>query len=422
MQSLRKVHYGWWVLLLAFLALLSAQGVRLSYGAFITPWEEDLNTSRSILSFVALLSFIVYGISQPVVGRIIDRYGVRIVLAGSVLIVGVGTLFTFFVTSPWQLVLLYGLFSSVGFGGASGVAASVAVTNWFNEKRGFALGMITAGTAAGQLFLVPLSLLLIEWWGWKITVLALGTGLIVLVFPLLALFLRTFPSEKGMKPYGSEQVPEKDESDGQKPESPAVVAAVFMTRKFWFLILPYFICGFTTTGLMDTHLIPFAHDHGFSATVTSAAVSLLAGFNILGTVLSGYIADRWSNKNYLTLLYALRAVSILILMMTHDYVLLMVFAVLFGLVDFATVAPTSLLATKYFKHYSVGFMLGWLYLAHQLGSALGAYLPGVLFDWTGSYQLAFVIAIVTLLFAAVASFLLPEPKRTTWQTEQTEKA
>lgn len=408
-------------MLLAFLALLSAQGIRLSFGAFITPWEADLHASRSILSFVALMSFIVYGVSQPIVGRIVDRFGVRIVLAGSIFIVGVGTLLTVFATSPWHLVVLYGLFSSVGFGGASGVAASVAVTNWFNEKRGFALGMITAGTAAGQLFLVPFSLILIEAWGWKITVLVLGVGLTVLVFPLLALFLRTSPSEKGMKAYGSEPVT-ADRKEEENFVSRGGSHAVFLSRKFWFLLLPYFICGFTTTGLMDTHLIPFAHDHGFSATVTSTAVSLLAGFNILGTILSGYIADRWSNKNYLTLLYALRAVSILILMVTHDYVLLMVFAILFGLVDFATVAPTSLLATKYFKHYSVGMILGWLYLAHQMGSALGAYLPGLLFDWTGNYQIAFVTAVIILVFASFASFLLPEPERYERRPNQTETA
>ncbi|MBW9234743.1 MFS transporter, partial [Leptospira santarosai] len=184
------------------------------------------------------------------------------------------------------------------------------------------------------------------------------------------------------------------------------------------LMIPFFVCGITTTGLMDTHLIPFAQYCGFSPTITGIAVSLLAGFNILGTVLSGFLADRWNPKYMLAFLYGTRACSIvLLLIIVHNTSLfgyfisqshlLIIFAISFGVVNFATVAPTVKLATDYFQNLSVGAVVGWLYLSHQIGSALGSFLPGLLFDFTGGYDLSFIASILLLLVASTFSFLLP---------------
>ncbi|MGG1307966.1 MFS transporter [Bacillus smithii] len=191
-----------------------------------------------------------------------------------------------------------------------------------------------------------------------------------------------------------------------------------MERKFWFLLIPFFICGFTTTGLMDTHLIPFAQNCGFSSLVTSAAVSTLAAFNIIGTLVSGILADRWNNKKILTFLYFARAITIIFLLLFSSEiglmkiflnypVLLLLFSISFGLVDFATVAPTIKLLSEYYKGQSVGLLTGWLFMSHQVGSALGSYIPGVLFDQTNSYQLSFFIAFVLLILAGILSALLP---------------
>jgi MFS family permease len=402
----KRLHYGWVILLLSFIALLSVQGVRLSFGAFIQPWENEFSTDRGTISFIAMLSFIVYGITQPIVGKLIDRLGVRKTISFSALIVGLSIIMTFFVTSTWELMLLYGVIGSIGFGGASGVAASVAVTHWFVKKRGLALGMITAGTSAGQLVLVPASLLLVESVGWKPTVLILGALLTVVVFPVLLLFFRNSPSEKGVRSYGEDLGNPSDEKPREKVED--MTLRGIRTRIFWFLALPFFVCGYTTSGLMDTHLIPYAHDHGFSTDVTGAAVSLLAAFNIVGTLVSGQIADYWNNRRFLGFLYGMRGISIILLMVTDQPYLLFAFAILFGLVDFATVAPTSMLAAEYFKRYSVGMVIGWLYLSHQVGSALGAYIPGVLYDWTGGYSFSLLSAIVLLAGASILSLLLPE--------------
>ncbi|MCY7908522.1 MFS transporter [Bacillus inaquosorum] len=407
---MKRLHYAWIIVSVTFLILLAVQGVRLSFGAFVEPWERQFSMDRGTISLISTLSFIVYGISQPVIGRLVDKWGARAVLSWSALLTGVSIFLTYFVTSPWQLFLLYGLGVSLGVGGASNVAASVLVVNWFSKKRGLAFGIMEAGFGAGQMLLVPGSLMLIHWFSWKLTVVVLGLLLMVIVFPAALLMLRNNPSEKNAEPIGGLAEAEKETA----PKTTALsVTGMFHMRQFWFLILPFLICGFTTVGLMDTHLIPFSHDHGFSTTVTSAAVSLLAGFNIAGILLSGIVADRSSSRKILCFLYAVRALSIVILIYSHEPYLLLAFAILFGLVDFATVAPTQMLATQYFQNYSIGLMIGWLSLAHQIGSALGAYVPGVIYTVTGEYTLAFYLSIGMLVLASVMNAMLREPASVT---------
>ncbi len=421
----KKIHYAWIILILTFIALLSAQGVRLSFGAFITPWEEEFSTTRGVISLVAFISYLVFAFSQPFIGRLIDRYGVRSILSFSILLVGISTLLTFFVTSPWQLMIIYGILASIGFGGSSNVAGTIAISNWFVEKKGLALGLMSAGTAAGQLLLVPLSLILNAQFGWKTTVVILGCFLTFIIFPLLFLFIRTYPYEKNSTAYGDlTLLAHDDPSSKTKPKAVLSIFQLLRKKEFLFLMIPFFVCGVTTTGLMDTHLIPFAQYCGFSPTITGIAVSLLAGFNIIGTVLSGYLADRWSCRHMLAFLYGTRALSIvLLLVIVHTTSLfgffisqshlLIIFAISFGVVNFATVAPTVKLATDYFKNLSVGAVVGWLYLSHQLGSALGSFLPGILFDLTGAYDISFITSIILLIAATIFSILLPNTEQVT---------
>jgi sugar phosphate permease len=254
---------------------------------------------------------------------------------------------------------------------------------------------------------------LIHYFDWRITHIILGIFLMVIIFPVVLFFLRNQPNEKGMEPLGGlqKEVHAGNLEQEATTESKASLGSIFRKRTFWFVMLPFAICGFTTTGLMDTHLIPFASYCGFSPAITSAAVSILAGFNIAGILLSGVIADRWSSRKLLVLLYFVRALSIVLLLFISDPILLLVFAALFGIVDFSTVAPTQVLTAQYFKNYSLGFIVGCLSLSHQIGSALGAYVPGVLYSKTGNYEIAFYVAIIILIGASLMNVLLPEPEK-----------
>ena len=301
------------------------------------------------------------------------------------------------------MMALYGVLATLGFSATSPVVASVAVTRWFRAKRGLAFGLIETGAATGQLVLVPGSLLLINWLGWRQTSLLLGSGLCLVVLPLLALFLSSSPDAKGMTALGNDT--ETPDENVQVQSSVGQTGAAWRTRDFWFLLLPFFICGATTTGLMDTHLIPYAHDHGFTPATTGLAVSVLAAFNIFGTLVSGVFADRWDNTRMLGFLYLGRAASLVVLVFARDPLTLVVFAALFGLVDFATLAPTQLLATKRFRG-GIGAVFGYLFMSHQLGSAVGSFVPGLLYDLTGGYLVSLSGAMTLLLIASVLSFAL----------------
>jgi sugar phosphate permease len=416
----RKIHYGWIVLGVAFLGVLAAQGLRYSFGAFMSPWEEDFTASRGLISAVSFVSFAVFAISQPIVGKLIDRFGIKNIFIYSVIVLGISTLLTYFATSVWQLFILYGVISSLGFGGASGVTATLAVTKWFHKKQGLALGIVEAGFGAGQMIIVPSSLLLIDQFGWRVTTLWLGGFLLLVVFPILAFFLKSEPSDVGLSPLGKEAEVEEDEkAKAEALNQPVVSRKSFVNqRAFWFLIIPYFICGVTTTGLMDTHLIPFAQACGFSVGLTGLAVSFLALFNTLGTVVAGVLSDRLDNRKMVAIIYLVRGTTILFLLFftlnskwlgifLENSWLLIVFSVAFGIVDFAVVAPTMKLMAGYFHGPSIGVITGFIYMSHQLGSAIGSFFPGILFDTTGSYTVTFAIASALLILASILSYSLP---------------
>lgn len=413
-----KFHYAWIIVFVTFLSFLAVQGGRLAFGAFMEPWENDLGMNRATTSLISTLSFVIYGISQPFIGRLVDRFGARIIISVSTLIVGISFLFMTFITQPWQLFVLYS-FVSIGVGGASNVAGTVLVMKWFRQKRGLALGILEAGFGFGQMLIVPGSLLLIHYMNWRITNLLLAIFLLVVVFPIVLFLLRNQPSEKGMLPLGGTMEEPSIASNEKVDQVNFSVQDVLRKKQFWYLILPFTVCGFTTTGLMDTHLIPYANSCGFSTTVTSAAISTLAAFNVIGILLSGIIIDYWSSRKLLVFLYFTRAIAILLLLTAHNPALLLAFSVLFGLVDFATVAPTQLLATQLFKKYSIGFIVGCLSLGHQVGSALGSYLPGLFFSMFGYYDLALYLSIIILVAATILNLLLPEPEKMKAKNEKT---
>ncbi|MCW3000532.1 MAG: transporter [Solirubrobacterales bacterium] len=410
-------HYAWTILVLCFVAILFAQGVRLSFGAFVRPWEEEFGVSRGTITLIGSLSFLVYGGSQPFVGRLVDRRGIRRTLVVSTVLVAAGLVLSAAAQEPWQLALAYGVVASLGFGGASGVAASVAVTYWFTQRRGLAFALVEAGFGAGQLILVPLLLVTISALGWRDALLAAAALLAAGVAPVLWRFLRDRPEDLGPEPVGG-PAPQgaKAAAGALRPDgaaasggAPAILGlgALLRSRAFWALGLPFFVCGVTTTGFVDTHLIPLAQDRGIPTTTTGLAVALLAAANVTGILASGPLSDRVDNRLLLAGLYATRGLSFVALLLFLDPPALIGFALLFGLVDFATVAPTQWLAAHYVHPRTVGLAFGCLNAVHQLGSALGAWLPGVVFDQTGSYDGVLVTSAIVLAVASLTCLSLP---------------
>jgi MFS family permease len=340
------------------------------------------------VSLTASLGFVVYGLAQAFSGRWADRTGPRVIFATSIALLGVGTMAVSSIVTLWQRTRSSGSSSCWGIGGASSPTSAVAVARWFTARRGLALGIVGAGSAAGQFVLVP------SWppssarsaggprsSGW-----ASGSS----PWPSPSSSSATRRSEPGRR--ASERGGERrwiTDAHGRDPRH----------ANFWWLALSFFVCGVTTSGLIDTHFIPYAQDHHVAAVTAATAFGLLSLVNMVFTTLSGAVSDRLGYTRLLGWIYAGRAVTLVFLVFARDPASLFVFAVAFGIVDFSTVAPTTALATVIFGRRSAGTVFGLVALSHQIGSALGSYAGGLVHDLTGSYA-GFILAGAALSGAA----------------------
>jgi MFS family permease len=404
----RGLHYAWVVLGVSFLAVVVPQGLRIAFGAFVPSWERDFATNRATLATLSSVSFLVYGFGQPITGRLADRFGGRNVLTAGVLMVGLGAAAVALAPGVGWVALAYIGVASVGFAFSSGVAPVSMIVRWFETHRGTALGLMATAIAVGQLVVTPVALLLIVRFGWRTTMDVFAVYMIFVLAPLTWLLVRSRPESKSVQPLGA-----GDAADPQRPRLAMRGPSSVPERSFWLLAIPFFVCGATTSGLIDTHLVPLAHDHNLPVDVTAASVATLAAFNVAGTLAAGWLADRFPRRTLLGIVYAVRAFSLIVLInVGASSGLLFVFAVIFGLADFSTVAPTYSLGAEYFGvKRGAGTVVGVLSLAHQVGSALGAGATGLLYQLTGSYTFPLVLAMLILAGASVISFLLPAESR-----------
>jgi len=404
-------HYAWVVLGMSFVAMVAAQGLRIAFGAFVPAWEAEFGVGRATLATLSGIGFLVYGFGQPLAGSFADQFGARRVLVWGLVIVGAGAFVCAFAFNlPW-LFVAYISITSIGFAAVSGVAPISAIVRWFLAQRGLALGLIATAFAVGQLVVTPIAVLAINAYGWRVTLGAFAFVLVGVLAPLAFWLMRSSPADLSMQPLGAGET-HVAAHKRTTMRGPRHVPA----RTFWFIALPYFVCGITTSGLIDTHLVPLAYDRAMPSTLTATAVGLLAAFNIAGTLVSGWLSDRVPRRIILGCLYAGRALSLVMLINLQSPLLLLAFAVFFGIVDFSTVAPTTSLGTEYFgATRGAGTIVGILSLSHQVGSALGATVTGVLQQATGSYDTPVMVAIGFLLVASALSFMLPTETRHTAQ-------
>ena len=404
MTALRvgRVHYAWVVLGGTAIALLAASGVRSAFGVFIKPMEAEFGWDRTALSLVASLSFVFNGATGPLVGRLADRWGGRVVLAASGVLLGVGALGAALIVSLWQLYATVGIIVAVGAGSASmGVAAAVAA-RWFETRRGLAIGIVGGAVAAGQLLVVPLAMWLTMSWGWRTAFVVLGAGFLAFVLPLILALIRNDPQDMGLQPYGAAPGAGTDRRVDPSAERTTLRDAIG-TTPFWLLCGSFWVCGYTSTGLVLTHLIPHATEHGFHGGQAAQALGVMGAFNIVGTIASGWICDRYGQKGPLAAYYGLRGLSLLFLPYVGTVPGLFAWAVVFGLNYISTVPATTALTAKIYGRYSVGELSGWIFFSHQIGSAVGSLVGGYLYDRFGDYTVAFHSA---ALVAFAATFMV----------------
>jgi MFS family permease len=409
MLAQRGVHYGWVVVAVLFLAMLVASGIRSMPGVLILPIEGEFGWDRASITLAVSINLLLFGALGPLVARGLDRWGPRDIALVAVTLLALGGLGTTVMTQLWQLQVLWGLVVGTGAGTLAMVLVASVINRWFVERRGLVTGILSAAVSTGQIMFVPLIMWLTVTVGWRVGVLAAVGLLALVVIPLLALLFRDNPRDVGLAPYGESRDPTRRAAQTALLTEATPMGRIVRTLDFWLLAGGFGICGFTSNGLIGTHFIPHAAEHGIGEVAAAGIFGLMGGLNVLGTVAGGMLCDRVRNRRYLLAsYYVMRGIGLLALPFVDDARLLLVFAVLFGLTWFATGSATQLLAADRFGGRSAPQVYGWAFFAHQVGSALAATWGGLAHNWFGDYQIAFIVAGLTGLLAAGFSLRVRE--------------
>ena len=389
--SPRALHPAWLALGVTFLVLLVAAAVRATPSVLFLPLEQEFRWSRSTVSLAVSVNILLYGLVGPFAGALMQRLGVRRTTLLALTLLASGVSLATLVRQPWQLVLVWGVIVGVGSGMAALVLGATIVNRWFVARRGLAMGILTASTATGQLIFLPLLASLIQRQGWRPSVLVVAAAA-ALMIPLVFILLRERPSDVGLAPYGG-TVDTPPAAIAANPARVAIQALAdgLRSRDFWLLTLTFVICGASTNGLVGTHLIPAAHDHGIPEVRAAGLLAIMGVFDLAGTTASGWLSDRWDSRRLLAWYYGLRGLSLLFLpfALATPGGALWVFAVFYGLDWIATVPPTVKLATDAFGAARAPVMFGWIAAGHQVGAALTALTAGWIRTTLGDYQIAF---------------------------------
>jgi predicted MFS family arabinose efflux permease len=403
-----RIHPAWWVALVAFLALLGAAGFRGAPGALMVPLHDEFGWSTSTISLAISINLILYGLVAPFAAALMDRFGMRQIACCALILVALGAAGSTAMTASWQLLLFWGLLIGAGTGAMALVFAASVANRWFVARRGLVTGVLTAGAATGQLIIVPPVAALAENIGWRPASLVIAATALAVV-PAVWLVIRDYPADRGVLPFGAapSYEPAPRPHGGALGRALKGLADAARTRAFWALAVAFAICGATTNGLIGIHFIPSAHDHGMSTTTAAGLVAAVGVFDIIGTIASGWLTDKFDPRILLVGYYTFRGVGLLLLpwlLSDHVHPSMLLFIVVYGLDWVATVPPTVALCRTLFGDNGT-IVFGWVFASHQIGAAAAAFGAGVVRDAFGTYTYAWWAGAALCAIAAALSIV-----------------
>lgn len=448
-------HLAWLVAAVTLGALVAGSSFRSSTGVLMEPLEREFGWSRTVTSGAVTVNLLFYGLTAPFAAAIMERFGVRRVVTAALVFVGLGSGLTCVMTAAWQLYLLWGLFIGAGTGCTALVFGAIVANRWFATHRGLVTGIFSAANALGQLAFLPLIAAAAEGPGWRFAA-AVVAVLALALAPLVWFLLHDYPHEVGVEPYGAAATPssvpgppdtgvaDRANTDHAEPHDapdpaldavgvttdlpapPQVEAARGPARvalhtlreardswAFWVLAGTFFVCGWSTNGLIQTHFVPAAHDHGMPATTAAGLLAVVGVFDVVGTVASGWLTDRVDSRLLLWAYYGLRGLSLIGLpwLWAPDVQPGMwAFIIFYGLDWVATVPPTLALCRQHFGIERSGIVFGWVFAAHMIGAAAGASVAGWIREAHGDYRLAWWAAGLLCAAAAASVFTIRKPE------------
>lgn len=408
----RGIHFAWVIAAITFLTMLTSSAALGLPGAMMQPLSKEFGWDTAQISSALALRFALYGLLGPFAAILMERFGLRNIVCAALTLIGVGLALATQMTQFWQLVALWGVLLGVGSGMTALVLGAVVSSRWFETHRGLVIGLLTASSATGQLVFLPFAAWLIEHYGWRMAVLPVFASC-ALVALLAFFFMRNRPHEVQLHPFGA---------DASQPlpafmPGPAVpmswttpfatLKSVSGNRTFWILFGTFFICGLSTNGLIQTHFISLCGDSGLSSVPAASVLAMMGAFDLVGTVMSGWLSDRIDNRKLLFWYYGLRGLA-LFWLPHSDFTFygLSLFAMFYGLDWVATVPPTVKLAGAAFGKERAGMVFGWVFAAHQLGAAVAAYGAGQVRILMLTYNPALYTAGAACLVAAAIVMLI----------------
>jgi MFS family permease len=409
-------YYGWLIVAICFLTTLTSAGVRSSPSVLIHPLEAEFGWSRTLIASAVSMNLLLFGIAAPLSGYLIDWFGPRKVMLGSLLLLITGVSGTIAMTEFWQFFLVWGVIVGLGAGGVGSVLTATVGNRWFVARRGLALGILGSASSTGQIIFLPFFMAMITYAGWRLGSMTLIVVALFLL-PLIFLFMRDDPAEVGLQPYGADQPDAGSRGGtaslrGMSAKNATITAREVVTHPtFWLLAGSFFVCGGTANGLIGTHLIPHEIEIGIPQIAAASLLGIMGGLNMVGTIFSGWMIDRVQPQRWLALVYALRGLSLLILPFVHDFTGLVFFAIIYGLDWFATVPPSMAITADTFGKQNVGKVYGWIFMSHQIGAAIMASAAGAIRTWMGDYQFAFLAGgVIAMMAAGLALQIKIKPK------------
>jgi predicted MFS family arabinose efflux permease len=399
------IHYGWGVVSAIFLTMLSTSAAMGMVGVLMLPLKTEFGWDLGAISGALALRVLLYGMVAPFAAALLQRYGVRPVVATALGLIVAGLLLASRITALWQLWLTWGVMIGLATGVTANVLGATVATRWFTHRRGLVVGVLSASNATGQLLFLPMAAWLADDMGWRFAMLPVGILCLVCML-LVIVVVRDHPGDINLPSYGDTTVvpaPSRRSGANALKVSFSALRLAVGNRTFWILAGTFFVCGLSTSGLVQNHFIPLCHDFGVATVTASGILALMGAFDFVGTILSGWLSDRYDNRALLFWYYGLRGLSLLALPYTNFSLYgLSIFAVFYGLDWIATVPPTVKMTGQTFGRETGPVVFGWVFLAHQLGSATAAFGGGISRDELLTYLPAFAAAGIACLVASIA--------------------
>ncbi|MCQ8118762.1 MFS transporter [Methylomonas sp. WSC-7] len=390
-----SVHYAWVVLAVTFLCLFVASALRSVPGIIMLSLEQEFAWHRETISGAISLNLLLFGLAGPFLGRLMDLYGAKRISVITLILSVAGAGGSVFMQESWQMYLFWGLLIGAGSGGTSMIMGSALINRWFHKHRGLALGILGAAFSSGQLVFTPVLMQINVHEGWRAATLFITVALGLVALPLVLKFLKDDPKSKGLLAYGANGFHEALLEPDRNP-----MRSAMRNPQFWLLASSFGICGLTTSGLFQTHLIPHGIEHGFTEMTMATSLGVMGAADVFGTILSGWLCDRYGKRWPLAFYYVVRGVTLIVLPSIDTTGQLMMFSIIYGMNWLSTIPATSALTADLFGKQNVGVVFGWICFAHQIGAAIAAYSAGYVHSLMGDYNLAFV---ASGLFAFVAT-------------------